>query len=170
MQVGALGGPHPMWRLAEVQPMQLGLLEPMRVDVDVHAELPTEVVERSWKSRSTKSLRQRRRSADPGPRDEIVPSEADWCRRLESRVAHVKAVKRSPDYQNYLAAVDAQPEFVVRDLYDEGHLRRPRTPDPQDMTISKRMIERQVKTWRFDLKQVPKDMPSALWSLAKQAQ
>ena len=57
-------------------------------------------------------------------------------RRIRKREAGVAFIRRSPEY--VLA--------TVRDLP------RPKTPDPTDMTLSKRAWERSVQLWRSALR------------------
>ena len=57
----------------------------------------------------------------------------DLARRLQKRLSAVVAIKRTPEYS------DAY-------VYDGGSL--PTTPDPTDLTISKRSWERSVQDWR----------------------
>ena len=70
----------------------------------------------------------RRARADP------AVSEEDRTRRLRKRRAAVDAIKSKPEYT---------------EIETEA---RPLTPDPEDLTLSKRDWETAVQVWRNDLK------------------
>ena len=65
-----------------------------------------------------------------------------WPRRHKKRVRAVQAIKAKPEYQA-VAAVRAQGAVPNS---------APRTPDPNDNTVSKRSWEAQVTTWRRGLR------------------
>ena len=73
------------------------------------------------------------------------PSAGDWMRRERHRLAGVFAVKSAPDnrYQ-LLDSIVAGGFFDARD--------KPSTPDPHDVTISKRAWEEQLGEWRQKLR------------------
>ena len=66
----------------------------------------------------------------------LSASDVDRERRLHKRAAAVDAIKRTPEYR--LAPAD----------------RRPATPDPTNLAVSKRRWERSVMEWRAALRRV----------------
>ena len=58
-----------------------------------------------------------------------------WRHRCLHRQDGVRAVKRSLHYT----------------ILEAAQLQRPKSPDPQDRTVSKRDWERRVQQWRFGL-------------------
>ena len=74
----------------------------------------------------------------PPHMEEETPSWRDCCRRLAKRSDGVEAVKRSMDYH----LVTTQ----------HAGCDRPTTPDPCDMSVSKREWERSMCDWRNALR------------------
>ena len=72
-------------------------------------------------------------------------------RRIRKREAGVAFIRRSPAY--ILATI--------------RNLPRPRTPDPTDMTLSKRAWERSVQIWRCALRELLADIYEADRRLAR---
>ena len=79
-----------------------------------------------------------------------VPDEQTVARRLSKRQAAVQAIKRSPEYARLqeLRMVGASEGNADEDLRPHG------TPDPTDLTVSKRKWEAQVQHWRRKLKEL----------------
>lgn len=74
-------------------------------------------------------------------------TEADWQRRLQKRRGIVESIKASPEYK----ACSSR---------HEGRRRRslPRTPSPDDRSVSKRQWEEKVSSWRAALREyLPSD-------------
>merc|ERR1712187_230780 len=71
-------------------------------------------------------------------------SEEDWKRRIEHRTAAVEYIKTTNQYQRFAAD---------REKGVEKDKTRPKTPDPEDRTVSKRGWEKSVQRWRMDLQQ-----------------
>lgn len=69
-------------------------------------------------------------------------SEEDLDRRREHRYNGVEAVKRSPEYQA-MKKIQANDVSVVA----------PQTPDPNDLSVSKRSWEKEMMEWRTGLRQ-----------------
>lgn len=65
-------------------------------------------------------------------------SEEEWQHRIKKRHLAVSLVRASPEYQAAKAA----------NALEEA----PRTPDPQDRTVSKRRWEEEVRTWKVCLR------------------
>jgi hypothetical protein len=65
-------------------------------------------------------------------------SEDGWNKRFEKRLVAIQIVKAMPEYQCVRACSDGQPRSSSR----------PRTPNPYDVTISKRRWEAEVAMWR----------------------
>ena len=78
---------------------------------------------------------------DEGSTDVNIPSaeEEDADRRLRHRLAAVQAIRRTPEYS-----------LSRRSL---GYA-RPLTPDPSDLTISKRQWEKGIQRWRWRLRTI----------------
>ena len=71
-------------------------------------------------------------------------SEEDWKRRIEHHTAAVDYIKTTSQYSRFAAD---------REKGVEKDKTRPKTPDPEDRTVSKRDWEKSVQRWRMDLQQ-----------------
>lgn len=95
---------------------------------------------------STTPGRKRRRPGAAGPPSEPTaapePFEDDWPRRVAKRMEGVAAIKRTPEYTQARA----------QGLRDASNVDFPLTPDPTDVTMSKRTWESKVQSWRQDLR------------------
>ena len=71
----------------------------------------------------------------------------DDSRRLAKRREAIAHVKRTLEYIENI-------EALINDncFEDDGLRTRPRTPDPEDLSISKRRYEAAIQTWRADLR------------------
>ena len=124
-------------------PPGLAPLGPISVDMAVRRQ------HQEWVDASRrKKLRRRQRQQDAaasqlaaaGSEGEgAAASPEDLARRLRKRLNAIEAVKRTPEYK------DAY-------VYDGGSL--PTTPDPTDLTITKRGWESSVIKWRAMLKRL----------------
>jgi hypothetical protein len=78
-------------------------------------------------------------------------SEDEWARRFWKRNKTIEATKAKQEYSEWA-------EKRQRGAPDAGspapglQRRGPRTPDPTDQTVSKREWEKQIKSWRAELR------------------
>lgn len=95
--------------------------------------------------RSQTPIGKRLRSAPESTRPFMEPSEEDWHRRNEKRHKAVAAIKMTPEYQSVMKKrMLEMPGGVVA---------APRTPDPNDSSLSKRRWEADIMQWRSSLRQ-----------------
>eukprot|EP00927_Polykrikos_kofoidii_P042530 TRINITY_DN3653_c0_g2_i1.p1 TRINITY_DN3653_c0_g2~~TRINITY_DN3653_c0_g2_i1.p1 ORF type:complete len:344 (+),score=40.03 TRINITY_DN3653_c0_g2_i1:80-1033(+) len=80
---------------------------------------------------------------------EASPSRKDLQRRVEKRLAALELVKATPEYKEMVAGRQTNKRCKSTD---------PRTPDPEDSTVSKRKWEADVALWRHGVRK---------WSTAK---
>jgi len=74
---------------------------------------------------------------------EIPPAtEAEWELRIAKREKEVETIKSLPSYKLYC-------DILPPDLRGDGD---PKTPDPRDRNVSKRMWKWTVERWRLELK------------------
>merc|ERR1712232_1091159 len=78
-------------------------------------------------------------------------SEEDWERRLAKRRNAVASTKATPEYAEF-ASMRVRGERPAPEDDDASAPPSPRTPEPEDRTVSKRRWEELVRTWRSGLR------------------
>jgi hypothetical protein len=78
-------------------------------------------------------------------------SEEDWVRRLQKRRNAVASTKLTPEYLEF-ASMRARGQRPLQAESEDAALSSPRTPEPDDRTVSKRRWEELVRTWRAGLR------------------
>eukprot|EP00746_Dinoflagellata_sp_MGD_P043178 gnl/MRDRNA2_/MRDRNA2_20492_c0_seq1.p1 gnl/MRDRNA2_/MRDRNA2_20492_c0~~gnl/MRDRNA2_/MRDRNA2_20492_c0_seq1.p1 ORF type:complete len:281 (+),score=54.58 gnl/MRDRNA2_/MRDRNA2_20492_c0_seq1:67-909(+) len=119
------------WAMQQRQPQQL------QVDAGVWAI--QQPVVRKQRERSLSRLPNQRAGELPFATDE------EWEQRFTKRKKEVDTIKSLPSYRMYLELVPTESRIPE----DPHH---PRTPDPRDRTVSKRMWKWNVERWRLQLK------------------
>jgi len=88
-------------------------------------------------------------------------TDEEWVQRIAKREKEVETIKL---LQSYMLYIDAIPKEAREDREDE-----PRTPNPRDRSISKRMWKWNVERWRLQLKGrcvYPRETMLECWAIA----